>query len=215
MNTDILMFHGVGDSRTHSNISQQELDRKIGLLKQTDSPILPLKESIEFDGHSYSVTFDDAYENFLYQAIPVIEKHSIPVTLFAPTELVLSQDFEVISNRFGEHSGKLLLDEDELYQVSKNNLVNIGNHTNTHPNLLELTLEEAKIEINKSLDKLERIIGTPIHTFSYPYAEYSEEIVNIVRENHEYAVINQNTPNSESQYKIPRHRGENDISHLL
>lgn len=36
--------------------------------------------------YSCFITFDDAMEDFFYNASPVIEKHQIPITLFVPTE---------------------------------------------------------------------------------------------------------------------------------
>lgn len=58
----------------------------------------------------------------------------------------------------------------------------IGAHTLTHPHLDRLDETAARREICDSKDRLERILGTPLSSFCYPYGDYNEETKRLVRE---------------------------------
>lgn len=62
----------------------------------------------------------------------------------------------------------------------------VGGHTDTHPILTRLNLEEARDEIARGREKLVRIIGQPIRLFAYPNgrprSDYGQEHVKLVQE---------------------------------
>ncbi|MCX6780533.1 MAG: polysaccharide deacetylase family protein, partial [Candidatus Magasanikbacteria bacterium] len=55
-----------------------------------------------------------------------------------------------------------------------------GAHTMTHPHLLTLSDEEARLEIVNSKLLLESIIGAPVTSFAYPFGESSPAIQSFV-----------------------------------
>jgi peptidoglycan/xylan/chitin deacetylase (PgdA/CDA1 family) len=56
-------------------------------------------------------------------------------------------------------------------------LISIGAHTRTHPDLTVLTSDEMIAEIQGSRDDLEAFFGRPILHFSYPFGEYNDEVI--------------------------------------
>lgn len=58
----------------------------------------------------------------------------------------------------------------------------IGAHTLTHPHLNRLDAIAARREIIGSKERLELITGKPLHSFCYPYGDYSEETKRLVLE---------------------------------
>lgn len=58
---------------------------------------------------------------------------------------------------------------DELKEMDKSPLVNIGGHTVSHGCMASLSAKDAKKEIFESKEKIERIIGHEILDFSYPF----------------------------------------------
>jgi peptidoglycan/xylan/chitin deacetylase (PgdA/CDA1 family) len=58
----------------------------------------------------------------------------------------------------------------------------IGAHTCTHPRLSRIPRAQAKEEIRASKKKLEDRFGQSIEHFAYPFGDYDEEVVEMVRE---------------------------------
>jgi peptidoglycan/xylan/chitin deacetylase (PgdA/CDA1 family) len=58
----------------------------------------------------------------------------------------------------------------------------IGAHTLTHARLTSIPIAAAKDEIAGSKKKLEDLFGIPVKHFAYPYGNYSEAIVDLVKE---------------------------------
>ena len=53
----------------------------------------------------------------------------------------------------------------------------IGTHSNTHPHVNNLTLEENKKEIEESSNKIEKIIGKKVSIYRPPYGEYNDTVI--------------------------------------
>lgn len=58
---------------------------------------------------------------------------------------------------------------DHVRTLARHSLVTIGGHTETHPELAQLSEPEARQEILKNKRFLERIARRPVEHFSYPY----------------------------------------------
>jgi peptidoglycan/xylan/chitin deacetylase (PgdA/CDA1 family) len=61
---------------------------------------------------------------------------------------------------------------EELRELAGTPGVDVGAHTLTHPVLTALSAGEQWEEIDGSRQQLERVLGTPIRLFSYPYGGY-------------------------------------------
>ncbi|MEJ0093025.1 MAG: polysaccharide deacetylase family protein [Methylocella sp.] len=73
-------------------------------------------------------------------------------------------------------SAEQVLDEDalnniELRELSDDPLVEIGGHTDSHPNLAQLSLDQARDEIFANAAYLERLTGKAVRHFAYPYGD--------------------------------------------
>lgn len=75
-------------------------------------------------------------------------------------------------------SGDRLSDE-EILTISKSH--EIGAHTVNHPNLTKIPASQAEKEIKESKDWLEAVIGKPIKMFCYPFGDYNEQVVELVK----------------------------------
>ena len=67
----------------------------------------------------------------------------------------------------------------------------IGNHSNTHPHVNNLSYEENLAEIEKCSQKIEQITGKKPTLYRAPYGEYNDTVVKVGFEN-EYYVIQWN-----------------------
>lgn len=61
------------------------------------------------------------------------------------------------------------LTREEIVQLAEGKLVDVGAHTVNHPALAHLPVEEQRREIEQSKQTLERIVGRPVCSFSYPF----------------------------------------------
>jgi peptidoglycan/xylan/chitin deacetylase (PgdA/CDA1 family) len=72
--------------------------------------------------------------------------------------------------------------DDEAVALKNSDLIELGAHTVTHRVLSGLPEEAQRQEIRQSKADLERLLGTPVLNFAYPYGQYSERTAALVRE---------------------------------
>jgi peptidoglycan/xylan/chitin deacetylase (PgdA/CDA1 family) len=76
----------------------------------------------------------------------------------------------------------LCLSVDEATALNKSELIEIGAHTCTHRALPSAGEDIQRHEIRESRTNLERLLGTPVMNFAYPYGQFSARTAEIVRE---------------------------------
>ena len=77
------------------------------------------------------------------------------------------------------------LEHDELKELGDSGLVEIGSHSVTHPMLSAQSPDVQRDELAQSKRELEKIIGRPVNSFSYPYGgagAVSENTIRLVRD---------------------------------
>lgn len=83
----ILMYHRVAELESDAwgiCVSPENFGQQIAKLKQTHD-VLPLREiavTREFERPSVAITFDDGYLDNLRHALPILEEHEAPATVF-------------------------------------------------------------------------------------------------------------------------------------
>jgi peptidoglycan/xylan/chitin deacetylase (PgdA/CDA1 family) len=74
------------------------------------------------------------------------------------------------------------LQPDELAELARDGLVDIGAHTMTHPILSRLPAAQQRDEIQCSKIRLEEILGRSVTGFAYPNGFFGEDTVSIVKD---------------------------------
>ncbi len=69
----------------------------------------------------------------------------------------------------------------EVQKLSRNGLVEIGSHTMNHEKLSAHPVDVQKDQILQSKIYLESLTGRAVTSFSYPFGEYTEDTVSLVR----------------------------------
>jgi len=70
----------------------------------------------------------------------------------------------------------------ELCRLSASDLIEIGSHTLSHPDLAALSVADQRHEIHHSKARLEEILGRQVASFAYPFGSGTSDTVALVRE---------------------------------
>ena len=138
------------------------------------------------------LTIDDGFSSFYENAWPVLKKKKIPFILFVSTREVGAFNY---------------MTWDQIREISKENFVEIGNHSHTHEYLVEKKSELIKIDIEKSISIFKKELGRNSDFFSYPFGEYSIEFKEIIKSlNFKYAFGQHSGVMDETKdfYEFPR-----------
>ena len=125
-----------------------------------------------------AITFDDGFVSNLVEAVPLMKKVGVQaINYLVADRLGQTSDWEA---REGGEADPLM-DESQVREWLAAGH-QIGAHTCTHPRLSFLSRDQAKEEIFASKKKLEDRFGLPLEHFAYPYGDYNQTTVELVRE---------------------------------
>jgi peptidoglycan/xylan/chitin deacetylase (PgdA/CDA1 family) len=109
---------------------------------------------------SVVVTFDDGTADFADRALPVLEHHRVPVTLYVATDFVERQ--RPFPN------GGTPLSWAALADAVTTGLVSVGSHTDTHAVVDGLPTTALEQELDRSTRLIEDRLQTAARDFAYP-----------------------------------------------
>lgn len=76
-----------------------------------------------------------------------------------------------------------IVSENELKELQRGEIFEIGAHTITHPALSAIPGNEQEREISESKKSLETIFNFPVRSFAYPHGDYNNETIDILKRN--------------------------------
>jgi len=117
------------------------------------------------------ITFDDGYQDFLTEAMPVLKQHGFVATVFLATGRI-----QQTSMRLEGVDYLTWREVRELHQEG----IEFGSHTVTHPDLRCLGPEQIEYELGYSKEVIEQHLGTSINSFAYPFP-FPEENTDFTR----------------------------------
>src|SRR3989344_460756 len=190
----ILLYHRVAESENDINrlsVSLENFENQLAYLSKKFK-IISLNELTDdlknnkLKRNSVVITFDDGYADNLYNALPILEKHKVPATIFITTGKVGDNSpFFWEENMLEKDQGRCV-NHQELKQLSSSPFVEIGAHTVSHPKLSKIDIDEQMREITESKSTLEKLMGTPVRSFAYPFGgkgTFDEDTVHLVAKN--------------------------------
>lgn len=161
------------------------------------------------------VTFDDGYRSVHRLAAPILAAFDLPAAVFVCTEAVVTRRllwFDDVGARKGEaeverwktcdyerwltecsdtapvgdDDPRALMTSDEVAELGRSPLMEIGAHTARHPILARANLERQREEISESVAALREWTGRPVRSFAYPNGrpglDYTAETPEILSE---------------------------------
>lgn len=150
-----------------------------------------------------ALTFDDGYEDFYQQVFPILKKNNVKATVF------------IIAGNMGK---KGYLSADQILEMAKSGVVEIGAHGVSHTPLLGLSQKKVEDEVVESKRTLENIINKPVVSFSYPFGSFDKQTIEIVKRagfRSSVSTVPGTVQSRENQYFLYRLRPENRVDEEL
>lgn len=118
------------------------------------------------------LTFDDAYANFRSRVWPVLEELALPATLYVPTGFLEGR----CPGPLAGARGLPPLVWSELRDLAASDLLTVGSHSDTHPDLPGLAADRVDTELRTSQEILEDRLQRPVRDFCYPRAHWDRGV---------------------------------------
>ena len=187
----VLTYHRVNDKLPKSElvVDPEEFARQMFFLNvyRNRFQVIGINEMLDWFGSSLTkangktkivITFDDGYRDNYLNAFPILKKYKFPATIFLTTDYIGT---ECKKPRYENVPWKRdYLNMEEIEEMRKNKII-FGTHTKTHPRLTEISLEQAKDEIQKGDSPLRGQSPFCQSPFCYPHGDCNEEIKRIVK----------------------------------
>ncbi len=168
----ILIFHRVTDEIPPDGLTVSTVwFRRMCRLLQRNFRVVPLAEIFRlvrtkepFPRHTVALTFDDCYRDNLFAA-RVLYEHGLPACFFIPTAFV-GTDHVFDWDRDLRRMANLTWDDiREMASLGHE----IGSHTETHADMAQVSIDQARNELVGSKKKLEQKLDQPVRWFAYPF----------------------------------------------
>jgi len=193
----VLMYHHISDQlvgQMLSNVSPRLFEKQIKYLLSRNFKVISLTQLVEslkgnstLPPKSVVITFDDGYKNNYIYAYPILRKYNLPATIFLTTGFLngsvkptsFSGTYKKIFSEYPQEG--VPLSWEEIREMSENG-IDFGAHTVSHPRLTKIPLKKAREEIEESKREIEEKLGKQVKCFAYPYGDYNEKIIELVKE---------------------------------
>ena len=121
-----------------------------------------------------AITFDDAFDSVLDNALPVLAALRLHCTVFAPSGHLGAPPTWAMET--GADAAERVAAAARLAKLPPA-LVTIGSHTVTHPRLTTLAAGDAMRELSQSRKDLAEVVGRPVDLLAFPYGDHDDAVV--------------------------------------
>jgi len=193
----ILTYHKfcTGDSPDAYTINISRFEEQMAYLENNGYSVISITRLLKcidnnfFPEKPVVITIDDGFKSVYNLAFPVLKQYQFPATLFLYTDFV--------------DNGPHQLSWQEIREMIDGGM-EIGSHSLSHCNLLNMKHSESFMDYLKRIDKemtlsraiLERNTGSPVQSFAYPYGVYSQQIKMLAKQAGYQALLNVNSMNN-------------------
>jgi peptidoglycan/xylan/chitin deacetylase (PgdA/CDA1 family) len=180
----ILTYHSVSEGDSPLKVSPNLFADQMHWLR-ANARVAPLGEIVAslvehkpLPDRTAVLTFDDGFQDFYSSAAPVLRHFQFPATVFLPT---------VYCGRTNGWPGQPdwvkeepLMGWEQISELAQAG-ISFGAHSISHPDLTNISSDEAEREIAGSKAEIEERIGKPVEFFAYPYGRWNQKVRAIVR----------------------------------
>jgi peptidoglycan/xylan/chitin deacetylase (PgdA/CDA1 family) len=179
----ILYYHSLDTSGSVISMAPELFRQQMECLVERGIPVVQLSE-VEKKPGSVALTFDDGFRNFVEHALPVLERYSLPATVFVVTGHCGGRNDWL--QPYGGVPLLELMDWSELKQLVQSG-VELGAHSVHHRDLSVLAEELVAQELNDCRRELEDRTGAAVTALCYPYGCSTPGVRRLVRQHYQLA----------------------------
>jgi peptidoglycan/xylan/chitin deacetylase (PgdA/CDA1 family) len=166
--------------------------------------VVPLIETLSHNErrNAVALTFDDGFRDNLTVALPMLEKYSMPATVFVTPGFIGNESY---------------LLREEVRELSRHPLITIGAHGLWHRHFNQLTNDEARQELLEARRVLEEITDQKINLMAWPYGECNAQLEQLAGEcgYHASWSVWKGNNGTHSRWRVPLGRSDNMVRFVL
>lgn len=184
----ILMYHNIGvppdGARLRSlYVRPSAFARQMLMLRVMGYHGMSMRDAMPYlrgekSGKVAVITFDDGYVDTLEKALPLLQAHHFTATCYAVSGRIGGYN-EWDADELGARKPLMNLDQLRAWQAAG---MEVGAHTATHVRLSHCDALRLEAEVKDCKAVLEDALGGPVTQFCYPYGDWNERSVEMVRE---------------------------------
>jgi len=168
----VLMYHSISDADWQ--VTAENFREQISYLAEGGFTFL-FPEQI-FYSYRYDkpiiITFDDGFLDNYEIAFPILQEYNVRATIFMMTAYIGLDGW---------------LTAEQIREMEASGLVRVEPHTHNHTDMLQLTPEQMREQIERSNTALTEVTGREHRIFAYPYGFFDEQVKKIVAEYYDIA----------------------------
>lgn len=166
----VIYYHSVKDEE------KKQFARQMQLLKRTVHTLRADYTGKLRDGKSYVIlTFDDGFRSLLKNALPELTRLEIPCAVFFPVKYLGRMPDWQYNKRFNDLDEEIMTEE-EIKSLPRDYIL-VGSHSYSHRIMTGLSALEAREEFINSKERLEKLTGSTVDLFSFPYGAFNSHIL--------------------------------------
>jgi peptidoglycan/xylan/chitin deacetylase (PgdA/CDA1 family) len=176
----ILMYHSIEKMPKSTvmkslHVSPNKFKFQMRLLKTLGYKGVSMRELVPYlegkkHGKVVGITFDDGYKNVLINAAPILKQYGYTATTYIVSKRI------GVSNDWDKPNGitqRPLMNENEIKKWIYLGM-DIGAHSQTHPDLTKISEERVINEINQCKIDLEKLFNIKVVDFCYPFGRFNK-----------------------------------------
>lgn len=179
----VLCYHALSPTwEATLSTTPERFERQVALLARRGYRGVTFEQATRLapGTRAVAVTFDDAYRSVIELAYPILERHGLPATVFAPTDFIGSErpmQWDGIDHWLNTpDAGELTpMSWEELASLTRAGW-EIGSHTCSHPHLPAIDDAALADELARSKAACEERLGRPCNTLAYPYGDVDRRV---------------------------------------
>ena len=175
----IITFHSIDPSQSVLSFHPDNFLSLIQSLVDMNLPICSLETLLQDDcARGIALTFDDGMLSVFTHALPIIKDFKIPAHLFLTTGCIGGDNYWPSQPKDSPKFQMMNWDQIEHCQTGG---FFIDSHTQSHPNLNQISEQELEAECEVCDQAIEQRLGKKPEYFAYPYGIHNEAVRQFVK----------------------------------
>lgn len=173
----VLMYHSISEDGGALTIAPAVFDQHLAYLAKAGFTTVSLAQVVDeqegrgsLPAYPIVLTFDDGYLDAVKTVLPLLQKRGQTGTFFVVSGFTGADASHRYSDGKQEH-----VVESEVRQLAAAGM-EIGSHTVKHLRLTGLKPAELRVELDQSKSDLEKVLGSRVDFFSYPFTAQRSDI---------------------------------------